>query len=131
MKFQLRAAVKSDERSDEKGKKKIPQTLYPLSFTSGLTITFYQHQGVMMKLISPLLPLLLLLFPLSINSTSRDVHHVDGSELDPQEILTRHPRLLEIMNMVGSSTLPVPLIIREYPEVWLDLQVRGGIRREK
>jgi len=75
-----------------------------------------------MKLISPLLPLLLLLFPICIKSTARDVHHIDGSELDPQEILTRHPRLLEIMNKVGSSVLPVPLIIREYPEVWLELQ---------
>ncbi|GMI09370.1 hypothetical protein TrVE_jg771 [Triparma verrucosa] len=75
-----------------------------------------------MKFIPSLLPLLLLLSPQSISSTSPDIHHVDGSELDPQEILTRHPRLLEIMNKVGSSILPVPLIIREYPEVWLELQ---------
>ncbi|GMI47189.1 hypothetical protein TrCOL_g5646 [Triparma columacea] len=74
----------------------------------------------MMRAFRVTVALLMLTHHVLVGATQDDIH--DVVDLDPKEILRRHPRIGEIMNRVQSHVVPVPLIIREYPDLWKELQ---------
>lgn len=51
-------------------------------------------------------------------ATRRDHHDFSHAEISPDELMRRHPELAKIQAKVGSTTVPLDLVIREYPELW-------------
>lgn len=63
--------------------------------------------------------LLAFLLVAGAGGTSKDVHTYNGSgEMSPQKLVEKYPELLELMQKRQSATIPLDLVIRDYPDLW-------------
>jgi SAM-dependent methyltransferase len=67
----------------------------------------------------PLFAAVLVVSAISIAvATGRDQHDFVSDEISPEQMLLRYPLLMDIMKRVGSRTIPLDLVISDYPELW-------------
>ena len=65
-----------------------------------------------------LLLLALLIHPPPSLAVQNDEHDFGTAKFTSEMLLQRYPQLMDIMRKTQSSTIDVPLIITEYPDLW-------------